>query len=261
MRTVWILGTVLLLAGCAPTAPSTPSQNCLSAAQLNGYSYDHLARLASHLRDEKRSIEDFSGLIGAMKGSVNNYADVIESSTYLSNVVRALPIPYAGEVYGFTKIVGGTLLNLNTAAVALDRYQKSSSSFLAEFDKLDRSTATSAQLAKLSSYADTTFMSDAHELESALQKISASATALASAAQSVSNAMETTSGYLNQAKTLVGLKPATNDKSKAQSGRDTLNSRLAQLSQKISVLENSAQSHRRDIGKARTYAELSLQLK
>ncbi|MFA5216815.1 hypothetical protein [Sulfuricurvum sp.] len=260
MRLPILILMVFLITGCAPKPVVQAPAHCLTSAQLSAYSYDYLSRVAALMRSDARSMDDFNTFIVATKGTVNNYADVIQSSVYLSNVVRFLPIPYAGEVCNVTKIVSNTVLHLNSAGVALDRYKKSSSSFLAAFDKLNRNTATPAELSKLSVYADSTVMTDARELQTALHKISVSTAAMAMTAQSVSNALETTGGYLNQAKNLVGVQAEAKDKTQVNASRDTFNSRLALLNQKISSLENSADTHRHNIGKARTYAELALQI-
>lgn len=260
MRWIVFIAALLFITGCAPVTSPAPQSPCLSASQLSGYSYDQLSRVATQMRDDGKKIEDFSLLITAMKGSVNNYSTVLQSSAYLSNAIRFLPIPYAGEVSGVTKVLSNTLIHLGSAAAALDKYKKSSSAFLESFDKLDRATATPAQLAKLATYADTTVLNDAAELQTAMQKISSSASLLSATAQTISNAMETTGGYVNQAKSFVGLQPAANDKAKVIESRDTLNSRLAQLSQKISTLEHSGDSNRQNIAKARTYADLAVQL-
>lgn len=260
MRWIAFITALFLISGCAPVSAPAPQSPCLTSMQLSSYSYDQLSRVASQIRDDAKRIEDFNLLITAMKGSVNGYSNVLQSSAYLSNAVRFLPIPYAGEVSGVTKVLSNTLIHLSSAAVALDKYKKSSSAFLESFDKLDRTTVTPAQLAKLSGYADTTVLSDASDLQIALQKISSSASLLSATAQTISNAMETTGGYFNQAKSFVGLQPAANDKAKVIESRDTFNSRIAQLSQRISALEHSADTNRQNIAKARTYAELAVQI-
>lgn len=260
MRSNIFLIIFLLLTGCStqPTPSTTP--HCLSSTQLNAYSYDYLSRVSVLLRADAKNMDDFSGFISATKGSVDDYASMIQSSAYLSNAVRFLPIPYAGEVSNVTKLVSGTLLNLNNARVALDRYKKSSGFFISNFDKLNRATATSTDLAKLATYADTTVISDARDLHSALQKISASTAAIASASQSISNALDSTSGYYNQAKSFVGIQPDVNDKARVNTSKETFNSKIVQLNKKISSLENSEDTHRQNIAKARTYAELAIQI-
>lgn len=261
MRLIALFIPLLVMTGCVSTKPApATSAHCLTSGQLTAYSYDYLARVSVLVRSDARSMDDFNTFIVATKGTVNNYANAIQSSVYLTNVVRFLPIPYAGEVCNVTKIVSNTVLHLNSAGVALDHYKKSSSAFLAAFDKIDRTAATPAELAKLSAYADTTVMADARELKIALQRISSSTAAMAVTAQSISNALETTGGYVNHAKNLVGMQPESDDKAQVNASRDTFNTRLALLNKKISSLENSADTHQHNIAKARTYAELAMQI-
>jgi len=261
---LFLLSALLLITGCAPQPISCPPQakkeKCYNAQQLNQYSYEHLSKVAMLMRQDAKKIDEFSGYISAIKGSVNDYAQIIRSSVYLTNVVRYLPIPYAGEASSITKVVSNTLLNLNGAAVSLDRYQKSSTVFLESFDRLDRNTATSTQLAKLASYADTVVINDAEALQDSLQGISSSASTLAATTQSISNAISTGGDYLNQAKSFVGMKASANEEEKLKASGTSFHAKLALLSQKICALENSAQTHRGNVLKARTYAELAQQL-
>ncbi len=253
---------LILFGGCIPQ-PETAKvqeQKCLNAPQLNGYSYDYLARVAKLVREDRKNIDTFEGFINSMKGSVDDYAQMIKSSIYISNVVRFLPVPYAGEVSNSAKLVSKTVLNLGSAASTLNRYKKSSETFLAAFDKLDRTKATAAEMAKLAVYADTKLLSDANDLRLSLREISESTTAISGVAQSISEALEAGSGYMSQAKILVGLSPESKDKVAVAENRNTLHKRLSQLNQKITSLENSAQTHRFNIAKARIYSELALEV-
>jgi hypothetical protein len=257
------IGIVLFLGGCTtqPEPPTQPQKACLSASQLNAYGYDHLERVAKLLREDKKNIESFEVFINAMKGTVDSYAQMIKSSVYISNVVRFLPIPYAGEVSNTTKLISKTVLNLGGAASALNRYKTSTDTFLAGFDKLNRSTAKAADISKLAVYADTKLLNDANDLEASLKEISSSTTMMAATTQSIADALDTTGGYVNQAKNFVGIsKPSSDDKSTVDQNRNSINTRMIQLNQKIVSLEKSGQSHRYNIAKARIYSELSVQL-
>lgn len=256
---------ILFFGGCVPEPtpqqPQQPQKACMSAAQLNAYGYDHLEKVAKLLRDDKKNIESFEGFISTMKGTVDNYADMIKSSVYISNVVRFLPIPYAGEVSNTTKLVSKTVLNLGGAASALNKYKNSSDTFLTSFEKMNRSSVSGAEISKLAVFADTKLLSDARELENSLKDISMSTAAMAATTQSISDALDTTGNYVNQAKTMVGFsQPANDDKTKVVQNRNSINARMIQLNQKIAALEKSGDSHRYNIAKARVYSELAVQL-
>ena len=111
-RLIVLAMALVMFGGCAPQPEVIPKKACMSASQLNAYGYDHLEKVAKLLREDKKNIESFEGFIGTMKGTVDNYADMIKSSVYISNVVRFLPIPYAGEVSNTTKLISKTVLNL-----------------------------------------------------------------------------------------------------------------------------------------------------
>jgi len=261
-RSIILTMAFVMFGGCAPEpTPQQPQKACMSASQLNAYGYDHLEKVAKLLREDKKNIESFEGFINAMKGTVDNYADMIKSSVYISNVVRFLPIPYAGEVCNTTKLISKTVLNLGGAASTLNKYKNSTEYFLSNFDKLNRSQASAAEISMLAVYADTKLLNDAKNLENSLKEISASTEMMAATTQSISDALDTTGNYVNQAKSFAGLSGSSGeDKSKVVQNRNSINARMIQLNQKIVSLEKSGQSHRYNIAKARIYSELAVQL-
>lgn len=252
---------LVIFSGCAPQ-PETPKiqQQCIGVVQLNKYSYDYLERVAKLLREDRKNMETFEGFINTMKGTVDDYAQMVKSSIVISNIVRFLPIPYAGEVSNSAKLLSKTVLNLGGAASALNRYKKSSEIFLAAFDKLDRNRMSAEEISKLAIYADTKVLADANELRISLKDISESTVAIAAATQSITDALETGGGYMNQAKNLVGFSSVKEDKSNVTENRNSINSRMIELNQKIVALENSGQKHRFNIAKARIYSELALEV-
>lgn len=254
---------LFLFTGCVSQPSVQPQQKCMSAHQLNLYGYDHLEKVAKLLREDKKNIESFEMFISVMKGTVDGYANMIKSSVYISNVVRFLPIPYAGEVSNTTKLISKTVLNLGGAASTLNRYKNTTNTFLADFDKIDKTNVKATEIAKLALYADTKLLADANNLEAALKEISASTTMMAATTQSIADALDTTSGYMNQAKGLVGIGQQSNssdEKNKVAQSRNSINDRMIQLNQKIILLEKSGESHRFNIAKAHIYADLAVEL-
>lgn len=260
-RSLMVAMALVMFTGCVPQPEVASQKGCMSASQLNAYGYDHLEKVAKLLREDKKNIESFEGFINAMKGTVDNYADMIKSSVYISNVVRFLPIPYAGEVSNTTKLISKTVLNLGGAASSLNKYKTSTEYFLSSFDKMDRTTTSAAEISKLAVYADTKLINDAKNLENALKEISASTEMMAATTQSIADALDTTGNYMNQAKNFVGLsQPSGDDKSTVVQNRNSINARMAQLNLKIVALEKNGQSHRYNISKARIYSELALEI-
>lgn len=254
---------VLVLSGCTPEPEipkATVEKKCMSSAQLNAYGYDYLARVAKLIREDRKNMESFEGFINVMKGTVDNYSKMIKSSIYISNVVRFLPLPYAGEVSNSAKLISKTVLNLGYSASALNRYKKSSDAFLESFDKMDRSRIKASEVAQLAQYADTKVLADANDLRLYLKDISDATAAMSAATQGISDALDAGSGYMSQAKSFVGLSPDKTDQEKVAENRTSINARMAQLNQKIAALENSAETHRFNIAKARIYSELAMEI-
>ncbi|HQS65883.1 MAG TPA: hypothetical protein PLM93_01695 [Sulfuricurvum sp.] len=252
----------LIFTGCT-TAPTLSNQkSCINASRLNTYGFNHLEHVAKALREEKQNNKSFEMSMFVLNKTVSEYSDIFKSSAQISNVARFLPIPYAGEVCTTTKLISKTALNLGQTANAFNQYKQSSNTFLDEFDKLNRSTATSAEISKLAIYGDTKLLSDAKNLELSLIEISSSTATMASTMQSISEALETGNGYVSNMKSYVGMNTTASaeDKGKVAKNRNSMLTSLTQLNQKVSLLEKSGQVYRYNIAKARVYSELSLEL-
>lgn len=262
MRTFLLLLLMFLFIGCAPqpqtSVAPTVQKPCFEAKQLNEYSYNQLSLVAKTLREDQKNMDAFAGFMVMMKGTVDDYAQMIKSSNYIANIVGYLPVPYAGEVSSATKLISKTVLNLGGVASALNHYKKSTTLYLEKFEKLDRNHLKSDDLLALAVYADTKVMSDAKNLQGSLQEIGEGTAMMEATTQSISNALETTTGYFNQAKSFVGLEKS--DKSEVVKNRNALHANVALLNQKIDALEKVGQNNRLSIAKARIYSELAVQL-
>lgn len=252
-----------VFAGCTqtPTPPATVNA-CINSEKLNTYGFNYLEQVAKTLRDEKENAKSFEISMFLLNKTVNEHTNILKTSAQISNVARFLPIPYAGEVCTTTKLISKTALNLGLAATAFNAYKTSSNTFLDEFDKLNRATVTSADISKLAIYADTKLLSDARNLELSLKEISASISTMTSTMQSITDALDTTNGYMGQMKNYVGInnEVSTEDKGKLTKNRASMITALTQLNQKIGLLEKSGQTYRYNIAKARVYSELALEL-
>lgn len=251
-----------IFAGCTPSPTLSSSKSCITAQKLNTYGFNHLEHVAKALREEKQNNKSFEMSMFVLNKTVTENSDLLKSSAQISNVARFLPIPYAGEVCTTTKLISNTALNLGHTANAFNQYKQSSNTFLDQFDKLNRSTATSAEISKLAVYGDTKLLLDAKNLELSLIEISASTATMASTMQTISEALETGNSYVSNMKSYVGMtnSASAEDKGKVAKNRTSMLTSLNQLNQKVSLLEKSGQVYRYNIAKARVFSELALEL-
>ena len=104
--------------------------SCISKQELVSKSYNELSLVAKSIKEQEKAMDDFAPFISIMKNYISDYSKTIEASIYLSNALRVLPIPYAGEISSATKLVSSSLVNLNNTATALHKYRESSAIFL-----------------------------------------------------------------------------------------------------------------------------------
>ncbi len=257
-HTIAILVAGFFIAGCTPSTTVTPP-SMVSGYSLTVRSYDELASVAQQVRGQSRSVDEFAGIISVMKATVSDYADIIKIGGYASNALRVLPIPYAGEVSNGTKLVSMTLVHINNATTALDRYKKSSTKFLNDFDALHRERLTAADVAKVSAFADETLMNDAMALQEAMGKIAKTSESLVALSDMMAKGIDTTSGYWDTAKGLVGMQPSAKEK-ETLGKTEGFRGKLVTLNQKIAQLESSARLNRKGIAKSRVMADIALEV-
>lgn len=259
MRYLFLVLVVFFSQGCVQQ-PTTP---CISKQELVSKSHNEITIIAKSIQEQEKAMEDFATFIGIMKSYVSDYSKTIEASAYLSNVLRVLPIPYAGEVSNATKLVSSSLVNLNNTATALHKYRESSAVFLKKYHQLEQNP-TPKGLSDLSFYADNTLIIDALNLEGNMEQISQTTEGLVTVTQIVSQTSSTALNYLGKAKSLLGNDEDTTLSLKEQNvidkSKDGFKSNLAQLNTHIKMLKNSAMIYRQGIAKARVISDLAVEI-
>jgi len=256
MQYIFLILMVFLFGGC--TGQPTP---CVSQKELVSKSYSELSLVAKSIKTEEKAMGDFATFIGIMKNYVSDYSTTIEASAYLSNALRVLPIPYAGEVSNATKLVSSSLVNLNNTATALHKYRESSANFLAKYNQLGENP-TPKSLAGLSAYADNTLIVDALSLQGNMEQISKTTNGLLTAVEIISSTSSTTLQYLGKAKSFLGgsEEVSTVEKDTLEKSKNGFKSNLTQLNNHTNMLKNSAMFNRQTIAKARVIADLAVEV-
>ncbi len=257
MRYLFLILIVFIFGGCVQQQPAP----CISQKELVSKSYRELSLVAKSIKEQEKAMGEFATFIGIMKSYVSDYSKTIEASAYLSNVLRVLPIPYAGEVSNATKLVSTSLVTLNNTASALHTYRESSATFLYRYNQLGENP-TPKSLAELSFYADNTLIVDALSLQGNMEQISKTTEGLVMATQIITTTSTTAFNYLNKAKSLLGSEEEVSktEKEVLAKSKDGFQTNLVQLNTHINMLKNSAMIHRQGIAKARVIADLAVEI-
>jgi len=256
MRYIFLILVIFIFQGCVqqPTL-------CVSQKELVSKSHSELSVVAKGVKEQEKAMGDFATFIGIMKSYVSNYSKEIQTSAYLSNVLRVLPIPYAGEVSNATKLVSTSLVNLNNTATALHKYRESSATFLKRYNQLEENPTPKA-LAELSVFADNELIVDALNLERNMERISKTTEGLLAVTEMISSTSSSTLNYISKAKSLVGGSEEVSNQEKdvIVKSKDGFKSNLVQLNTHINTLKNSAMLNRQGIAKARVIADLAVEV-
>lgn len=256
MRYIFLILVIFIFQGCVQQPTS-----CVSQKELVSKSYSEISVVAKSIKEQEKAMSDFVTFIGIMKSYISDYSKEIKASAYLSNALRVLPIPYAGEVSNATKLVSTSLVILNNTATALHKYRESSATFLKRYNQLEENPTPKA-LAELSSFADNELIVDALNLEKNMQQISKTTEGLLTVTEMISSTSSTTLNYISKAKSFVGgaEEVTVEEKNAIAKSKDGFKSNLTQLNNHIYMLKNSAMLNRQGIAKARVIADLAVEV-
>jgi len=258
---------ILITNGCVekqstlslPVNTNISATNSISEQELFKKSYAELAHVAQSIQNEKATLDEFKEFVAIMKHYVSDYANVIEASSYFTQALRILPIPYAGEVANATRIISTSLVTLNETASTLEKYQKSSTNFLNGFNQLKHKPTLPA-LEQLSQYADNILIVNALELQANMKKMGKTTENLLYVNKLIADASNNTSNFFDSIKNFVGMSPTEREKEIVQDSDTLFKSKLSQLNRHISVLKNSATINRQSIAKSRVISDLAVEV-
>jgi len=267
MRFTLSILIILMIHGCVEkqstlslvNTTTISSKNCISQQELFKKSYAELARVEHSIHNEKATLNEFKEFVAIMKHYVSDYANVIEASSYFTQALRILPIPYAGEVANATRILSVSLITLNETATTLEKYQKSSSNFLKGFNQLKHKPTLPA-LEQLSQYADNVLIVNALELQTNMKEMGKTTENLLYVNKLITNASTSTSSFFDNIKNFVGMSPSEREKELVYDSDTLFKSKLSQLNRHISVLKNSATINRQSIAKSRVISDLAVEI-
>jgi len=264
--TLTIICIVFLFQGCSKkqSTLSNPinnisSKHCISEEELFKKSYAELAKVANSIEKEKTTLNEFKDFVAIMKHYVSDYADVIETSSYFTQALRVLPIPYAGEVANATRIISNSLVTLNQTASTLEKYQKSSANFLNGFSQL-KQKPTLFSLEELAKYADDVLIVNSLELQNNMKKMGKTTENLLYVNKLIADASSSTSSFFDNIKNFVGMSPNQREKELIEDSDSEFKSKLSELNHHITVLKNSATINRQSIAKSRVISDLAVEV-
>ena len=257
VHSLFLVFILLFLGGCTNQQPTL----CISQEALLSKSHTELSLVAQSIKEQEKAMEDFATFIEIMKEYVSDYSKTIETSAYLSNLLRVLPIPYAGEVSNATKLVASNLVTLNNTATALRKYKESSSIFLNQYNQLGTNPIPQ-KLVQLARYGDNTLITDALYLEGNMEQIAKTTEGILLISHIITTASSTTLAYLEKAKSFLGNKQeiSIEEKNRLTQSKNSFQSNLVELNKGILMLKNSGMIHRQTISKAKVIAELAIEI-
>lgn len=165
----------------------------LTASELTSRNRRLLGELAGQVRTQRQTMADFNGFVSWLSGSLEGYNKYLQASAVAANLIKVLPIPYAGQASMFTKFAAQGVASLNITSTAITRYLGTSQQFLTRYEALEKSPAPDhADVSALVKFADEQLLKDTADVRSRLSST-------ADLSTSVLAFLEGVNGYLGSA--------------------------------------------------------------
>jgi hypothetical protein len=165
----------------------------LTATDLAVRNRKLLTDLAGQVRTQRQTMTDFSGFVTWLSGSLDGYNKYLQASAVAANLLKVLPIPYAGQASLFTKFAAQGAASLNTTSAAITRYLGTSQQFLSRAEALEKSpNPPVAEVSALAKFADEQLLKDTSDVQNRLAST-------ADLSTSVLGFLEGLNGYLGNA--------------------------------------------------------------
>jgi hypothetical protein len=136
---------------------------------------------------------DFSGFVIWLSSSLDGYNKYLQASAVAANLLKVLPIPYAGQASLFTKFAAQGVVSLNTTSAAITKYLGTSQQFLSRVETLEKNPPVSpAEISALAKFADEHLLQETADVQTRLA-------ATGDLSISVLGFLEGVNGYLGSA--------------------------------------------------------------
>ncbi len=141
----------------------------LTASELAGRNRKLLSDLAGQVRIQRQTMADFSGFVTWLSDSLDGYNKYLQASALAANLLKVLPIPYAGQASLFTKFAAQGVVSLNTTSAAITKYLGTSQLFLSRVEALEKSSpASPAEISALARFADEHLLKETADVQTRL---------------------------------------------------------------------------------------------
>lgn len=165
----------------------------LTAAELAARNRKLLGDLAGQVKTQRQTMTDFSGFVSWLSSSLDGYNKYLQASAVAANLIKILPIPYAGQASMFTKFAAQGVASLNTTSAAITKYLGTSQQFLVRHEALEKNPQPSpADISALAKFADEQLLKETADVQHRLASTSDLST-------SVLAFLEGVNGYLSSA--------------------------------------------------------------
>lgn len=230
---------------------------CIPATRLHQKKIQRLLEIASDVRTQRQTMNDFQGFVSWMSGNLAGYNRYIQAGSYAAVVARMLPIPYAGQASLFTKFIAQFTLALNTSSVSINKYLNSSRRFITMVEPIETGKATDDKaITEASSFADQQLLKDMNDAQNKLTAVSDLSAGALSFLGSLSHLVSGTDEYWNKAKGLFKKDVDPKEKSFISESTNNLKTQADRFNGKLKSFEELGKKETASVKSLAVYAEL-----
>ncbi len=250
---VFLLLALFIFAGCAV---NEPPKNCFDKTRLEQKEYNALKNIQASLASFKTEYNEMSSYINFLNAYTAEYSKYISAASTASQVIKYMPIPYAGQISSSASFGAKITALASSASKSAMRLNTS----IAEFDSKISAyemTKNHQKLQEARKYASTTLQNDLEEAKLNLLKLKDGAAGLIAVSSAISQYYSSGDQLLSKATSIFSDK-SENDK-RAQSD-NALKVKTEGFDKRLTKVIASFEGVKGYIKSADTYGALSDEL-
>ncbi|MBI5483002.1 MAG: hypothetical protein HY888_00890 [Deltaproteobacteria bacterium] len=237
------------------------SRRCISVDLLRQKKTQRLKEIATDVRQQRKTVEDFQGFVTWMSANLAGYNKYIQTGSYAAVAARMLPIPYAGQASIFTKFLTQFTISLNSASLSINNYLGTSLKYIEMVDTIDPAGPIDQKsVDDLSAFADQQLIKDMYEAQNRLTAVSDLASGALSFLQSLNNFVSGTDEYWNKMKGAFRKDIDPKEKSYISESTSNLKTRAAIFNSRLKSFEELGKKQTTAVKSLAVYDELNAEL-
>lgn len=175
----------------------------LTSDEIHGRVWSELKEMARRVRGQREGVKESARYVSWLSENLDGYQKYLQASTVAANLIKVLPIPYAGQASLFTRFTAQGVATLNRTGKTIRTYLDASAQFIDAYDGATASQDHSVEREQNLERSAERLVTAEQELNQSLQGVLDISTATLSFLEGVKGYLGSADQYWARTKSLV----------------------------------------------------------